>query len=224
MSKLMNLEKIGDMDVIITLKEITDILEVRHDKAMAKIDKMIAEIPDFGLVSKTDISIPRGNGARDQTVTTVCFTTPEQAIAVGARLNNILLWKLVQKLHKPKTPLEMAKEQVLLFERLEKAEKEKDYAIQTKAWISDKKTATAMNTASHLSKKVTKLEIEVDKSKLFSTVRKQEIKHDSKFAWRPLKKYCNVHGLDIRRVDDDLYENVNSYPAEAWMEVHGLEL
>ena len=107
---------------------------------------------------------------------------------------------------------------------MEQVEKEKQYAIETKAWISDKKTATAMNTASHLSKKVTKLEIEVDRSKLYSTVRKQEIKHKAKFAWQPLKKYCNANGLDVRKVDDDLFENVNSYPAEAWFEVHGIEL
>ena len=40
-------------DGVITLKEITDILEVRHDKAKLKVDELIKE-PDFCEVSKMD--------------------------------------------------------------------------------------------------------------------------------------------------------------------------
>lgn len=48
----------------------------------------------------------------------------------------------------------------LRIETLQKEifEKERDEAIATKAWISGRKTAQAMNTASQLSKKVKKLE------------------------------------------------------------------
>lgn len=210
-------------EVVITLKEITDILEVRHDKSMTKIDKMIAEIPNFGSVSKMDIQYTSGKGRVD-TTTTVCFTTESQAIAVGARLNNILLWKLVQKLHKPKSQLELAKEQVALLERLEQVEQEKQYAIATKAWISDKKTATAMNTASQLSKENESLKQQRDASKKFSTIRKQEKINQCKFKWNPLKKFCLENGLTIKQVDDDLYESVNSYPAIAWYSVYGVDI
>ncbi|MFR1179470.1 MAG: Rha family transcriptional regulator, partial [Bacilli bacterium] len=50
-------------------------------------------------------------------------------------------------------------------EQRELMQKQRDEAIRTKAWISDKKTATAMNTASKKSKEVEKLKIELDRSK-----------------------------------------------------------
>lgn len=46
-----------------TLKEITDLLEVEHNKAMAKVTKM-AEEPEFGTVAKTStVYNDKGNGA-----------------------------------------------------------------------------------------------------------------------------------------------------------------
>ena len=219
--------KINDTlnDVVITLKEITDLLEVRHDKAMAKIDKMIAEIPNFGGVSKMDIPTLNPDGSKNKMIQTIAFSTKEQAIAVGARLNNILLWKLVQKLHTPKTQLELAKEQVALLERLEQVEQEKQYAIETKAWISNKKTATAMNTASQAVKKVNKLEVELDKSKSFCSIKRMEmLMHGQKFKWRELKSACK--DLEIKPIDifDANYGTVKAYPKEAWNEAYGIKL
>lgn len=43
-------------------------------------------------------------------------------------------------------------------EQKELMQKQRDEAIRTKAWISDKKTATAMNTASQKSKEAEKLD------------------------------------------------------------------
>ncbi|EFI8509583.1 hypothetical protein A9332_000906 [Escherichia coli] len=45
--------------------------------------------------------------------------------------------------------------------------------------------------------------------------------HLSKYtAWRPLKKYCQDHGLGIKKAWDDRYGSVNTYPREAWEEVY----
>ena len=79
-------------EAIITLKEITDLLEVRHNDAMTKITKL-AEEPSFGVLRKTRIT--HENGGRP---TDTYQLNKKQAIAVGAKLNNALLMKLIDKL------------------------------------------------------------------------------------------------------------------------------
>ena len=81
---------------VITLKEITDIIEVRHDKAMIKVEQLAKE-PSFGEVSKMDTF----NLNNVKVVTYVL--NKKQAIAVGAKLNNKLLMKLVDKLEELET-------------------------------------------------------------------------------------------------------------------------
>ena len=66
-------ELINTDETIITLKEITDLLEVRHDKAMIAVAKM-SEEPMFGLMSKFDINVPRGNNGAVQTIQTYSLT------------------------------------------------------------------------------------------------------------------------------------------------------
>ena len=91
-----NLQTTQSGNGVITLKEITDLLEVRHDKAMAKVEKL-SEEPSFGAMSKMDtINL---NGLKVATY----LLTKKQAIAVGAKLNNSLLMKLIDKLEDMET-------------------------------------------------------------------------------------------------------------------------
>ena len=96
---------------VITLKDLTDLISVQHSKAMAKIGVLSLE-PSFGTVSKIDIVY----NEQGQTIETYLLTK-KQAIAVGAKLNNSLLMKVidtVEELEKnknedikiPKNPLE----------------------------------------------------------------------------------------------------------------------
>jgi|GEM_PF-4338224 len=74
-----------------TLKEITDLLDVRHDKAMLKVAAM-AESPDFGTVSILDIVY------NDKGQTTKTYQlNKRQSIAVSARLNTALLMRIVDR-------------------------------------------------------------------------------------------------------------------------------
>lgn len=109
-------------------------------------------------------------------------------------------------------------------EQRELIEKQRDEALKTKAWISDKKTATAMNTASQKSKEVKKLEIELDKSKEYASTKLIQIKTGKKYDWKDLKKYCITVGLEIKKAQDANYGEVNSYPAQAWKEVYKIEI
>ena len=67
----MNLKNlvIANAAMTMTLKEITDLLNVRHDKAMLKVAEMAKE-PEFGWLSKTDIQYSSGKG-RIETIETI---------------------------------------------------------------------------------------------------------------------------------------------------------
>ena len=69
---------------VITLKEITDLIDVQHSKAMLKVEQLAKE-PAFGEVSKFDTF--NLNNVKIGTY----LLNKKQAIAVGARLNNALL-------------------------------------------------------------------------------------------------------------------------------------
>ena len=108
-------------DGVITLKEITDLIQVRHDRAMLKVDELIKE-PSFGAVSKIDIVY----NEQGQTIPTY-FLNKKQAIAVGAKLNNSLLMKLVDKLDEIENknkPVELSRKELALL--VIKAEEEKE--------------------------------------------------------------------------------------------------
>ncbi|WP_428739432.1 phage antirepressor KilAC domain-containing protein [Sulfurimonas sp.] len=76
---------------VITLKEITDLIDVQHSKAMLKVEQLAKE-PSFGEVSKFDTF--NLNNVKVETY----LLNKKQAIAVGARLNNSLLMKVIDRL------------------------------------------------------------------------------------------------------------------------------
>lgn len=78
-------------DGVITLKEITDLINVQHSKAMLKVEQLSKE-PSFGEVSKFDTF--NLNNVKVETY----LLTKKQAIAVGAKLNNSLLMKVIDRL------------------------------------------------------------------------------------------------------------------------------
>jgi phage antirepressor YoqD-like protein len=116
---------IVEQEVSITLKEITDMLEVRHNNAMNRVEKL-AEEPSFGVLRKTRKTSTEKGGRPIETY----ILNKKQAIAVGARLNNALLMKLIDRLeelekskNKPLSFEELAKQTILLAEeRIQKLE------------------------------------------------------------------------------------------------------
>ncbi|HEY8355727.1 MAG TPA: hypothetical protein VIK69_12025, partial [Methylophilaceae bacterium] len=78
-------------------------------------------------------------------------------------------------------PAEAARAWALQYETAQEA-------IRTKAEIGNRREATAMNTASQAVKKVKRLEIELDRSKEYCTIKRASmIFHGIKFDWRLLK-------------------------------------
>lgn len=83
-------------NVVITLKEITDLVSVEHNKAMKQVEKLVEE-PTFGGVEKIATPTYNPNGSFNRNIDTYNLTK-KQAIAVGAKLNNALLMKVIDRL------------------------------------------------------------------------------------------------------------------------------
>lgn len=90
-------------EYVITLKEITDLIGARHNDAMKKVEELAQE-DGFGTLRKTRIVY----NDKGQEIDTYQFTK-KQAIAVGARLNNAMLMKVINRLEE----LEVKKQPVL---------------------------------------------------------------------------------------------------------------
>ena len=103
-----NLNNVG----VITLKEITDLVSVEHNKAMKTVEKLSLE-NSFGTLEK----IATVYNEKGQTIPTYNLTK-KQAIAVGAKLNNSLLMKVIDRLEElenvNKRPLTI-NEQIILI-------------------------------------------------------------------------------------------------------------
>ena len=108
-----------------TLKEITDLIGVRHDKACLKVLSM-AEEPEFGAVSVMEMVY----NCQGQTTQTYVLNQ-RQSIAVASRLNVALLMRVIDRWQElenqlPKNALPTPKELALMVIR---AEEEKEAAL-----------------------------------------------------------------------------------------------
>ena len=110
-----------------TLKEITDLIGVRHDKACLKVLSM-AEEPEFGTVSITDIVY----NDKGQTIQTYVLNQ-RQSIAVASRLNVALLMRVIdrwQELEAKELQPALPTNYIEALESLVQSEKEKAIAIE----------------------------------------------------------------------------------------------
>lgn len=109
-------------------------------------------------------------------------------------------------------------------EQLQQAQLEREIAVKTKAHISDKKTATAMATASNAVQENTRLKDQLGQSKRNATVLAVERLTGKEYTWQALNKWCKSHGVKPQKVHDDRYGKVNTYPYQAWLDVYGVSL
>jgi hypothetical protein len=83
-----------------TLKEITDMLDVRHNNAMRTVAEM-AKYPAFGLATQIEYPIISGKGKAEYIKT--YQLDKRQSIAVAAHLNVALLMRIVDRWHELET-------------------------------------------------------------------------------------------------------------------------
>ncbi|SDY19866.1 Rha family transcriptional regulator [Acinetobacter kyonggiensis] len=146
-----------------------------------------------------------------------------------------LRYQVIQRLHelenilKPKLMLPEDLPSALraladTHEQLQQAQFEREIAVKTKAHISDKKTATAMATASNAVQENSRLKDQIGQSKRNATVLAVERLTGKSYTWPPLNKWCKSHGVKPSKVHDDRYGKVNTYPAQAWTDVYRVDL
>ena len=109
-------------------------------------------------------------------------------------------------------------------EQLQRIQLERDIAVQTKAHISDKKTATAMATASNAVQENRRLKDQIGQSKTNATTQAVERFTGKTYAWQPLLKWCKSHGVKPKKVFDERFGKVNTYPLQAWIDVYSVDL
>ena len=146
-----------------------------------------------------------------------------------------LRYQVIQRLHelenllKPKVMLPQDLPSALraladTHEQLQQAQLEREIAVKTKAHISDKKTATAMATASNAVQENQRLKDQIGQSKKNATVLAVERLTGQTYTWQPLNKWCKSHGVKPQKVHDDRYGKVNTYPSQAWLDVYNINL
>ena len=98
-------------------------------------------------------------------------------------------------------------------------------AEKTKAEIGSKREATAMATASAATRKANKLEIELDQSSQYCTVKRmQMIHHGQKFNWRLLKSTATEMNIPPKDVFDANYGTVKAYHLDVWQEAYAVTI
>ena len=101
---------------------------------------------------------------------------------------------------------------------------ERDHAIATKAQIGSKREATAMATASAASRKVNALQAELGRCKSHATIIAVQNVTGESYKWQPLRKWCKERGIKPVEVVDPRWGKVKSWPAQAWLEVHSVDI
>ncbi|SFN29874.1 ORF6N domain-containing protein [Izhakiella capsodis] len=101
---------------------------------------------------------------------------------------------------------------------------QRDRAIETKAWIGEKREATAMATASVEKRRANALAEKLGECSKFATIKAVERETGTKYSPYPMRKWCKQHGLSAKDVPDETYGTVKAWPAEAWREVNSIIL
>lgn len=212
-------------------QEIADLVGSRHDSVKRTIERL-AERKTISQPPLVDG--PRsGNGVvvqeflvnkRDSFVV-VAQLSPEFTAALVDRWQ-----KLEEQAASPTLPGNYieALEHLLASKRSEQlALEQRDHAIATKAEIGTRREATAMATASAAVRKVMHLENELGRGCQHATVTAVEKAAHRSFGsqgFRPLKNWCDSHGVAAPKVQDPRFGWVRSWPAAAWTAVYQIDL
>jgi Rha family phage regulatory protein len=222
--------------------EIAELTGKRHGNVIRDIEAITSQLEkDSSTLSSgfKSSTYAAGNGKQEK-----CYELTQDAsvmlmtgYSVPMRAKLVLRWRELESkniftLPDFTNPAEAARAWAFEYDEKLRAELARDEAIRTKAEIGSRREASAMGKASAAAKKVkkleqvvTELEVKLDTSKDWATIRKMQIIHPSlAFNWRLLKKTALALGEEIKSVPDDIYESVNAYSRKTWQEAYNLEI
>lgn len=154
-----------------------------------------------------------------------CLLTGYSAVLRMTVIKHI--YRLEEKIHRHSLPGNY-KEALLALVQAETEKEmitmERDQAIETKAWIGEKREATAMATASAEKRKANALAEKLGECKKHATIKAVQRITGKSFSHWPMKKWCAANGMQPKDVPDETYGSVKSWPAEAWKAVNSIEL
>jgi hypothetical protein len=196
--------------------------ELRHDNFMAKVPKVLGE--------EAALTLKGSYIGRDNTVRP-CYYFPKREACLMAMSYS---YELQAKVFDRMTALEEQQKPITLPNFSNPADAARAWAEQyearliaekTKAEIGSRRDATAMNTASQAVKKASALEIQLDRSMQYATVKRMEmLYHGQRFNWRLLKATATEMQVPPIDVFDQNYGKVNAYHADVWMEAYALPI
>lgn len=206
-------------------REIADLVQSRHDNVKTTVERLAAksviQLPSMQEVKNhLGQSVQEYQLSKRDSLIVVAQLCPEFTAAIVDR------WQQLEEMARPALPQSFAEALRLAADLAEQkaiAEQQRDDAIATKALIGDKREATAMNTASQAVKKVKQLEVQLDQSKSYATIKRMEmIYHGHSFNWRLLKSAAIEMNIPPIDVFDQNYGTVKAYHADVWMEAYAL--
>lgn len=223
MNALMNASQPQTM----TSKQIAVVVEKRHDN----VKRTIENLANQGVISFTQIEETSHQGAGARPVAVYVVSERDSYIIV-AQLCPEYTAKLVDywmatKNQAPALPTNYieALEHLLIAKKSEqRAIAERDHAIATKAQIGSKREATAMNTAAQAVREKKAIEAKLGRCINHASILAVQNATGASYAWHPLKAYCSKNGLPQVKAHDDRWGKVNTYPAQAWLAVYGVDI
>lgn len=228
----MKIAEITNAPSTMTSLEMAELTEKRHDNVKRTVETLVSQgviaLPQIEEVSNTGpgpkmISV-YAIGKRDSYIV-VAQLSPEFTARIVDRWQELESKASMPVMALPQDYIQ-ALECLLASKKSEQlAINQRDTAIATKAEIGNRREATAMATASTAVRKITALEIELDKSKQYATVKRMEmIYHGQKFDWRKLKSTAAEMSMPGMDVFDQNYGTVKAYHADVWRETYALSI
>ncbi|WP_256675064.1 Rha family transcriptional regulator [Pseudomonas sp. URMO17WK12:I11] len=237
----MNLVIIKDSDAVTPTTAIAAGTENEHASVIALVRKYHDDLCEFGRVRFEVDPFETAGGVQSREI--ALLTEPQATLLLTYMRNTEIVrafkkklvrefWELVQQRSRasssmPENYIE-ALEHLLASKRSEQmALEQRDHAIATKAEIGSRREATAMATASAAVRKVMHLENELGRGCEHATVTAVERAAHRSFGsqgFRPLKNWCDSHGVAAPKVQDPRFGWVRSWPAGAWAAVYQIDL
>jgi len=172
--------------------EIAKLTGKQHDNVLRDIRKVLNEVEIDP--AKFEAVYLAGNGEER-----ACYNLPREVCdlvvsgySVKYRYAIIKRW---HELERPKTQLELAREQVVLLERLEEVELER-----------------------------ANLKITLDIAHDWSSTKRLEMRDKTAYPWLALRNYSKENGYEVKKVFDQNYGHVNSYHKDVWFAVYEITI